>query len=137
MPVQLFINAFIKRVYETPREFIKRELNYELHYAPSAPFLLTFSPARIGGRTVTHPSHQELATGAAFVIQVPQRFVCSDGDGMLVWEGAGGETDAGMGRLCAACLVVGRQYRWGGCRFTLRSTCTQKHSTPLAMDFAG
>ena len=37
----------------------------------------------------------------------------------------------GMGRLCAACLVVGRQYRWGGCAFTLRSTCTQKHSTPL------
>ena len=56
----------------------------------SAPFLLTFSSALIGGRSVPHPSHQELAMGAAFVIGMPQRFVCREGDGMLVWEGAGG-----------------------------------------------
>ena len=30
--------------------------------AQSAPFLLTFSSALIGGQTVTDPSHQELAT---------------------------------------------------------------------------
>ena len=59
--------------------------------AQSAPFLLTFSSALIGGQTVTNPSHQELATGAAFVIGMPQRFVCREGDGMLVWEGAGGK----------------------------------------------
>ena len=59
--------------------------------AHSAPFLLTFSFALIGGRTVTDPSHQELATGAAFVIGMPQRFVCKEGDGILVWEGAGGK----------------------------------------------
>ena len=59
--------------------------------AQSAPFLLTFSSALIGGRTVTDPSHRELATGAAFVIGMPQRFVCREGDGMPVWEGAGGK----------------------------------------------
>ena len=57
--------------------------------------MLTFSSALIGGQTVNDPSHQELATGAAFVIRMPQRFVSRQGDGMLVWEGAGGETDAG------------------------------------------
>ena len=31
----------------------------------SAPFLLTFSFAMIGGRSGTDPSHQELSTGAA------------------------------------------------------------------------
>ena len=147
-------------------------LNLPGQPAQSAPFLLTFSSALIGGQTVTDPSHQELATGAAFVIGMPQRFVCREGDGMLVWDGAGGKlmqveytacewvnpdleegvrllqagfldscarqlsprTQAapllprgtvayealrcclqwfvgGMGRLCAACLVVGRHYR--------------------------
>ena len=57
----------------------------------SAPFLLTFSSALIGGWSVTDPSHQELATGAAFVIGMPQRFFCREGDGMLVWEGAVGK----------------------------------------------
>ena len=57
----------------------------------SAPFLLSFSSALMGGRSVTDPSHQELATGAAFMIGMPQRFVCREGDGVLVWEGAGGK----------------------------------------------
>ena len=62
----------------------------------SAPFLLAFSSALIGGRSVADSSQQELATGAAFVIGMPHRFVCREGDGMLVWEGAGGGgTDAG------------------------------------------
>ena len=65
-------------------------LNLPGQPAQSAPFLLTFSSALIGGQTVTDPSHQELATGAAFVIGMPQRFVCKEGDWMLVWEGAGG-----------------------------------------------
>ena len=66
-------------------------LNLPVQPAQSAPFLLTFTSALIGGQTVTDPSHQELATGAAFVIGMPQRFVCREGDGMLVWEGAGGK----------------------------------------------
>ena len=66
-------------------------LNLPGQPAQGAPFLLTFSSALIGGQTVTDPSHQELAMGAAFVIGMPQRFVCREGDGMLVWEGAGGQ----------------------------------------------
>ena len=50
----------------------------------SAPCLLSFSSALIGGRSLAHPSHQELTTGAAFVIGMPQRLVCREGDGMLV-----------------------------------------------------
>ena len=57
-------------------------LNLPGQPAQSAPFLLTFSSALIGGRTVTDPSHQELATGAAFVIGMPQRFVCGGGGGV-------------------------------------------------------
>ena len=57
----------------------------------SAPFLLTFSVALIGGRSVTDPSHQDLSTGAAFVIGMPQRFFCREGHGMLIWEGAAGK----------------------------------------------
>ena len=66
-------------------------LNLPGQPAQSAPFLLTVSCALIWGRTGTHPSHQELATGAAFVIGMPERFVCREGDGMQVWEGAGGK----------------------------------------------
>ena len=36
----------------------------------SAPFLLTFSCALIGGRNVSDPSHEELSTGAEFVIGI-------------------------------------------------------------------
>ena len=54
----------------------------------SAPFLLMFGSAVIGGRSVTDPSHQELGTGAAFAIPTPQRFFCREGDGIRVWEGA-------------------------------------------------
>ena len=57
----------------------------------SAPLLLSFSSALIGGRGVANPSHREFVTGAVFVIGMPQRFVCTEGDGMLVWEGAGGK----------------------------------------------
>ena len=150
----------------------------------------------LGGRRAADPSHQELATGAAFVIGTPQSFCCREGDGMLVWEGAVGKpmhveysacewvnpylekgvwvlqarfldscaqqltpnTQAApllprqvvayegvtllpamvcmrMWRLCASSQVVGRQYRWGGCGFTLRITCTQQHSTPLLVNF--
>ena len=35
MPVQLFINAFLKRVHKTLCAFIKRELNHELNYEPN------------------------------------------------------------------------------------------------------
>ena len=43
----------------------------------SAPFLLAFSCALIGKPSVAEPSHQKLATGAAFVIGMPQRFFCT------------------------------------------------------------
>ena len=66
-------------------------LNLPGQPAQSAPFLLTFSSALIGGQTFTETYHRELATGAALVIGMPQRFVCGEGDGMLVWEGAGGK----------------------------------------------
>ena len=66
-------------------------LNLPGQPARSAPLFVIFCSALIGGHTVTDPSHQELATGAAFVIGMPQRFVCREGGGMLVWEGAGGK----------------------------------------------
>ena len=59
--------------------------------AQSAPFLFPFSSALIAGHTVPEPSHQELATSAAFVIGMLQRFVCTEVDGMLVRRGAGGK----------------------------------------------
>ena len=69
----------------------------------SAPFLLTLSFAPIGGPSVTDPSHQEPSTGAAFVIGMPERFSCREGDGMLVWEGAVGKL---MQVVCTACEWV-------------------------------
>ena len=49
-------------------------LNVQGEPPQSAPFLLTFSFALIGGRSVNNPSHQELSMGTAFVVRMPQRF---------------------------------------------------------------
>ena len=62
-------------------------LNLPRQPPQGAPFLLTFCFALIGGRSVTDPCHQELATGAAFVIGMPQSFFLQ-----------GGRWDAGMRR---------------------------------------
>ena len=59
-------------------------LNLPGQPSQSVPFLLTLSSALIGWRSVTDPSHQELSMGAAFVIGMPQRFSCREGDGKLV-----------------------------------------------------
>ena len=66
-------------------------LNLPGQPSQSAPFLLTFSSALIGGRSVTDPSHRALATGVAFVIRMQQRFSSREGDGKLAWEGAVGK----------------------------------------------
>ena len=54
-------------------------------------FCLPFPLHSCGGQSVAETSHQELATGAVFVIGMALRFVCREQDGMLVWEGAGGK----------------------------------------------
>ena len=61
----------------------------------SAHFLLTFSSALIWGRSVADPSHQGLATGAAFVIGMLQSFFYQGGGWDVGMGRGGGETDAG------------------------------------------
>ena len=63
-------------------------LNLPRRPSQSAPFLLTFSFALTGGRSVIDPCHQELSTGEVFVIGMPQRFSYRERDGKLAWEGA-------------------------------------------------
>ena len=65
-------------------------LNVPGQPSQSARFLFAFSSAIIGGRSVIDPSHQELATGAVFVIGMPQRLACKEGDGKLPRAGAAG-----------------------------------------------
>ena len=76
------------------------------------PFCSRFPLHSLGGRSVTDPSHEELSTGAAFVIGMPQRFSCREGDGMLVWEGAVGKL---MQVEYAACEWVNLDLEKGVC----------------------
>ena len=69
----------------------------------TAPFLLTFSSALLGGRNVNDPACHELSMEAAFVIGMLHSFSCREGDGKLVQEGAVGKTSAGG----ASCLLLG------------------------------
>ena len=62
-------------------------LNLRGQPSQSAPFLLTFSSALIGGRSVTNPSHHEISKGGG---------VCDRDAAGIFLQGAG--LEVGMGR---------------------------------------